>query len=295
MARLISEEIFQDPYFRNLTSIEKLCFIGLFTLAEGTGCLEYDPEGLANRIFSHKDRVGTKRIEEILTRFIRDGKLILYKVERKRCLYVKNFAKYQGQTRCKRPRIPTPPWIDWIAYHDKPNLGKVVIHEDIARANGVSLSNQCQTSAENGAHYAEVEHKSAISMSDLCQTSVEPLTDQNLEAASNQENFFERNKVGTSQHYRIGIDRIGKERIIKGNQNENLSLSGKTKNQNKILSPLSENQFLNTPLEDKTNDKPAPPLRAPPPERDPVEAIPDPETRKRVREGIGEFLKTHLI
>jgi hypothetical protein len=292
MARLISEEIFQDPYFRNLTSIEKLCFIGLFTLAEGTGCLEYDPEGLANKIFSRKDRVGNRKMEEMLAHFIEDGKLILYAVEGKKCLYIRNFAKYQGQSKCPRPRLPLPPWLKWEAYPEKPYLGKVIILENIAQ---ISMSNHCQIDAKNGVHYAEIEHKNATSMSDLCQTSVVSLTNENTKQASNQENFS-RPHAHRTAFARIDIDRIGLYRIYnKDSQNENPSLSEK-----KETYPLSESQSsLSQSLkeQDRSKEEPTPQmLRHPPPTlQEGLEAIPDPEKRQKVKEGIDEFLKTHCV
>ena len=287
MSRLIDKAILSDSFFVYLMPLERLCYLGLILIAEGTGCLEYDPRKLRNLIFPDpKDKVNPKKMEKMLKGFIEAGKLIPYAEAGGSYLFIRNFFKYQGQSKCPRPRLPLPPWLAWEPYKNKDGedgyLGKVVFKGE-------------PNFHQFDAHLTLKTQK----MNYQCQMNGKSMSNQwkatPPEPASNQENFSGNYAIvrNVLRMNRIESDRIGKD--IKGNQNENPSLSEK-----KETYPLSESQSsLNQSLkeQDRSKEEPTPQmLRYPPPTlQEGLEAIPDPEKRQRVREGIDEFLKTHCV
>ena len=288
---VITSSIFVDSWFAELGDTEKWLWVGLLAL-EDCGCIENSPELLRAKIFPRGNWKTRRKIEEALQKFERDGKIVFYREGR--YFYLVNYLKHRGPGNHPKPLLPLPPWLEWRCYReDGSGPGKLIFHQE--------ESNQVNNPLNNGLirGYYQVNNQvnNGLITTKICKYNpvIAP-----QEGASNLNSCSENLQMEESQ-FAIRQDKKRQDKIFKETNflNENPSFSEKTKE----TYPLSESQFsLSQSLKEKSStdrskEEPTPQmLRYPPPTlQEGLEAIPDPEKRQRVREGIDEFLKTHCV
>ena len=112
--RQIKGNFWSDPdLIYELNRDQRMFFIGLTQLAEDSGCLEYDPRSFKIILYPADNDINPEVLVEWTEKIIKMGKLIVYEVEGKKYLYIKNFPKHQSLRTPAPPEIPLPIWICW--------------------------------------------------------------------------------------------------------------------------------------------------------------------------------------
>ena len=112
--RQIKGSFWSDPdLIYELNRDQRMFFIGLTQLAEDSGCLEYDPRSFKIILYPADNDINPEVLTEWTEKIIKMGKLIVYEVEGKKYLYIKNFPKHQSLRTPAPPEIPLPIWICW--------------------------------------------------------------------------------------------------------------------------------------------------------------------------------------
>lgn len=89
--RYIKPDFFTDEHIVELDFAARLLFIGLWTLVDRDGRMEYSPKQVKLRLFPD-DRID---IEAKMADLADKGRLVIYEVDRKRYIEITNFAKHQ--------------------------------------------------------------------------------------------------------------------------------------------------------------------------------------------------------
>lgn len=124
----------------------RLFFVGLWVIADDSGCVEDDPFAFKVLVFPGDANITAEMLEGYRDVLVREGKLIPYEVGGKKCLYIKNFHKHQTLKNCPPPEVPLPPWIRWEPFESNPRAGKYVVLEDVLQSSYGHLMNVLQNS-----------------------------------------------------------------------------------------------------------------------------------------------------
>lgn len=109
----------------------RMFYLGLWQLADDSGCLEYDVLAFKIHLFPADADITIEVIEQWVKKLIEAKKLIPYEAEGKKCLYLKNFHKHQTLKNCPPPEVPLPPWVAWEPYPSNDRTGKYIINENV--------------------------------------------------------------------------------------------------------------------------------------------------------------------
>jgi hypothetical protein len=112
---------------RNFTLEERLFYIGLWQLADDSGCVENDPFAFKLFLFPLNDSVTIDMLSTWTQKLIEKQKLISYHTQGKDGLYLTNFHKHQTIKNPQPPIVPLPPWITWKPYKSNPRTGRYEI------------------------------------------------------------------------------------------------------------------------------------------------------------------------
>src|SRR3974390_2960880 len=105
--RTIKPQMFRDDRFIDLSSdTVRLFFVALLTVVDDEGRAPYAPREIRREIFP--DRVELDAAP-ILNELDRIGLVVLYEVDGKRYLAIRNFTKHQRIDRKTPSKLPTPP------------------------------------------------------------------------------------------------------------------------------------------------------------------------------------------
>jgi len=96
-SRIIKPEFFQDEKINNLTYAEQILFIGLWTLADKRGLLEYIPDVIRGFIFPFQPKKDVKKMIKNLEKF---GFIEIYAKDCKHFIYIKHFNRTIRYTGC---------------------------------------------------------------------------------------------------------------------------------------------------------------------------------------------------
>ncbi|MCK4621073.1 MAG: hypothetical protein KAT62_02540 [Desulfuromonadales bacterium] len=91
-SRNIKPGLFHNDVLAELDPIDRLFFIGLWTICDYKGCLEYRPKKIKVQILPYDD----VPVEEIATNLDKSGFISIYSVQGKKYLKVLNFTKHQN-------------------------------------------------------------------------------------------------------------------------------------------------------------------------------------------------------
>lgn len=112
---------------RNFTLEERLFYIGLWQLADDSGCVENDLYAFKLFLFPLNEEVTIKALNDWTAKLIEKNKLIPYHTQGKSGLYLANFHKHQTIKNPQPPEVPLPPWIIWKPYKSNPRTGRYEI------------------------------------------------------------------------------------------------------------------------------------------------------------------------
>ena len=90
-ARNIKPTFFQNEELAELTALERLAFIGMWTIADFKGCIELRPKRLKIQLLPYDNC----NFEEIVTNLDKSGFISIYSVQGQRYLKIINFEKHQ--------------------------------------------------------------------------------------------------------------------------------------------------------------------------------------------------------
>lgn len=108
----------------------RLFYIGLFMLADDSGCLEDDLLAMKILLFPGDESLQVSALSEYRKVLVRLGKLTPYLQSGKACLFLKNFHKHQVLKTPAAPTVPLPGWIRWEPYESNKRVGKYVVDWD---------------------------------------------------------------------------------------------------------------------------------------------------------------------
>ena len=139
---------------RNFTLEERLFYIGLWQLADDSGCVENDPYALKLFLFPLNEEVTIENLNDWTAKLIEKNKLIPYHAQGKDGLYLANFHKHQTIKNPQPPEVPLPPWITWKPYKSNPRTGRYEIraphnHQEIKDPQEIQHLKESQESQDS--------------------------------------------------------------------------------------------------------------------------------------------------
>lgn len=133
---------------QHLTREQRMFYVGLWQLADDSGCLFDDPFAFKIQLFPGDADITPEVLREWRDRLVELDKLVPYEAEDKKCLYLKNFHKHQTLRSPAGPTVPLPPWIEWVPYESNPRAGKYGLLTDVLQSSYGSLTNVFQPEPE---------------------------------------------------------------------------------------------------------------------------------------------------
>ncbi|MEN3012865.1 MAG: hypothetical protein ABDH34_08340 [Dictyoglomus thermophilum] len=127
--RQIKSDFWTDSDILKLKRDIRLFYIGLWQIAEDSGCLEDDPFTIKIILFpSPSDNdITIETINSFIETLVKLGKLVRYEVDGKKYLFIKNFHKHQKINPAQRPTIPLPDFISFEPFPSNDRVGKYKI------------------------------------------------------------------------------------------------------------------------------------------------------------------------
>ena len=111
--RFVHPDMWQDEKFLKLSHFSMLVFIGLITVADDSGRLYAAPAALKGQLFPEDRRVTGKTIQAALAEITETiPAVILYQLDGKQYISLKNWEKYQAPSHPSPSKIPEPPQND---------------------------------------------------------------------------------------------------------------------------------------------------------------------------------------
>jgi hypothetical protein len=102
--RTIKPEFWTDGDMLKLSRDARLFYVGLWNFCDDNGVIEHDPVSIKARIFPN-DRVS---VDKLLKELVEIGKAIIYEVEKKQYIFIKNLANHQVIDRPRKSHLPLP-------------------------------------------------------------------------------------------------------------------------------------------------------------------------------------------
>ncbi len=107
--RMISPDIWQDPWFGKLTHTEQIFFIGIISNCDDEGRILAESPYLRSRIFIYQD-IELLAIDNMLSKFKDTNRnFYLYNVNGSHYVYLKTWNKYQKPEHASPSTLPPPP------------------------------------------------------------------------------------------------------------------------------------------------------------------------------------------
>ena len=132
-ARNIKPSFFQNEELGELSPLVRLAFIGMWTIADFKGCLEFRPKRLKVQLIPYDEC----DIEEIAINLDKSGFIRIYSVAGQRYIKIINFEKHQNPHKNEREAGSEIPDYDEI-YRDFNELEEIQINRD---KNGTAPAN----------------------------------------------------------------------------------------------------------------------------------------------------------
>ena len=104
--RMIDPNIWESEDFSCLNSLEKLVFIGLFSLADDEGYGKANPVLIRNSLFPYNDNVRTADIEKSLCSIAAHMSVVFYEIEGKQYYCLTHWIDWQKVPKPKASIIP---------------------------------------------------------------------------------------------------------------------------------------------------------------------------------------------
>lgn len=136
-ARNIKASFFQNPELGDLYPLERLCFIGMWTIADYRGCIEFKAKRMKIQLLPYDECC----IEKIVINLEQAGLIRVYSVQGQPYIKVINFVKHQNPHKNERDSGSNIPDIESDDHSFEENrseyrgLGKIRNNRDKARIN----------------------------------------------------------------------------------------------------------------------------------------------------------------
>ncbi len=114
---------------QHLTREQRMFYVGLWQLADDSGCLFDDPFAFKIQLYPGDMDITPEVLAEWRDRLASLGKLMPYRADGKQCLYLKSFRKHQTLRSPAGPTVPLPSWIEWIPSQEQRRSGKYEVSE----------------------------------------------------------------------------------------------------------------------------------------------------------------------
>jgi hypothetical protein len=105
--------VFDDELGLELGLDGLFLYIRLWSIAEDWGGLSLSPHWIICQMGMIQDSYSLMRIEEIVDKLIKLGKIIPYQHNNRHYGFLKNFSKYQTINFPDAPKLPLPSWVKW--------------------------------------------------------------------------------------------------------------------------------------------------------------------------------------
>jgi len=102
--RTVKPEFWSDGDMLKLSRDARLFYIGLWNFCDDNGVLEYDLTSMKARIFPN-DRIS---VDKLLKELVDIGKALIYEVEKRQYIFIKNLANHQVIDRPRKSHLPLP-------------------------------------------------------------------------------------------------------------------------------------------------------------------------------------------
>ena len=107
--RSISPDLWTDDKVMALSQNAILVYIGLISMADDEGRLEWKPVQLASRIFGLREGLTVKKFSEWMEEIAEGGLVVVYEVDGKKYAYHPAWFKHQYVNKPQPSKIPLPP------------------------------------------------------------------------------------------------------------------------------------------------------------------------------------------
>ena len=114
---------------QHLTREQRMFYVGLWQLADDSGCLFDDPFAFKIQLYPGDMDITPDILREWRDKLVSLEKLIPYESDGRACLYLKRFHRHQTLRSPAGPTVPLPPWIKWIPSKQHRRSGKYEVLE----------------------------------------------------------------------------------------------------------------------------------------------------------------------
>ena len=111
-----------------LDAYGRLFYIGLWQLADDSGCLFDDLSAFKYQLFPDEEAMTKATIEAYRDKLVELGKLVPYTAGGKACLYLANFHKHQALRNAGPPDVPLPSWLTFERSDNRYRGGRYLIN-----------------------------------------------------------------------------------------------------------------------------------------------------------------------
>lgn len=117
--RMLSSNIWQDEFFGELSLLDRLLWIGLFSVADDQGRCPLAPPILRSKIFPWDETITAAQILDGIRIFEQAGKIVIYQDDKGRqILQLVNWWRHQNLQWPQPSSLPAPDgWTDRVRYH----------------------------------------------------------------------------------------------------------------------------------------------------------------------------------
>jgi hypothetical protein len=104
--RTVKPEFFTHPEITRLSMPARLLFLSLLTQADDEGRMYDQVRKIDANAFGERDVIDTR---ELLAELSREGRIIRYEVDGKRCIQIQNFSRHQAISHRRESTLPPVP------------------------------------------------------------------------------------------------------------------------------------------------------------------------------------------
>lgn len=110
--RTTKPEFYSDPDVGRLSLEARYLYKGTWSFADDAGRIPADPRFLKASVFPFDDKIGVRKVKNLLSELVDLGKVVEYEVDGISYLYLPTFRKHQRIDKPQAPRYPPPPFPD---------------------------------------------------------------------------------------------------------------------------------------------------------------------------------------
>lgn len=124
--RMLRRTFWSDPELYHWPREKRLFYVGLWSIAEDSGCFEYDGLSWKALLFPADMDLDLSTLFVWAQELEEAGKLVPYAAHGRRYGYLPNFHRHQKPTRYSAPKLPLPEWVTFAPHDREPNRGTYI-------------------------------------------------------------------------------------------------------------------------------------------------------------------------